>query len=186
MLQIPYFSGYLTTRYTTDVNEWRSQSVMDIEFKDIQEVSVSYSNDPASSYAIKNMGDWSYELISLADSQIVNRYDTTSLHIYLTYFEKINYEGIVRKRSAAFKDSVLQSLPLLTMTCKDLSGNDISIRAFLKNLNEERFDHEGNRILYDPDRLYAEINDSGELVTIQYYVFDKLFLRLNDFIPKID
>ena len=183
IMQIPYFSGYLTTRYTTDVNEWRSLSIMNYAFKDLQEVSITYSNDSPNSFAIRNMGNWSYELISIPDSMVVPRYDTTSLRIYLTYFEKINYEGIVVNRSAVFKDSVFQSMPLLTMECRDSFGNTTQIKAYLKKLNEERFDHEGNQIVFDPDRLYAEINNSGELLTIQYYVFDKLFLRLNDFIP---
>ena len=183
IMQIPYFSGYLTTRYITDANEWKSQTIMNYAFKDLQEVSISYFNDPPSSFGIRNMGNWTYELVSIADSTVAPRYDTTSLRIYLTYFENINYEGIVTNRNPAFKDSVLQSMPLLAMECRDVFGNTTIIKAYLKELNEERFDHEGNKIVFDPDRMYAEINNSGELLTIQYYVFDKLFLRLSDFIP---
>ena len=87
-------------------------------------------------------------------------------------------------KSSAIKDSILQSTPLLSMNCTDLKGSTTSIKAFLKEMQEKEFDYDGKLIIYDPDRMFAEINGSGELVTIQYYVFDKLFLGLNDFIQR--
>ena len=69
----------------------------------------------------------------------------------LTYFDNINYEGIVTNRTPVFKDSVLQSTPLLAMECRDVFGNATKIKAYLKELNDERFDHEGNKIVFDPE-----------------------------------
>jgi hypothetical protein len=42
-------------------------------------------------------------------------------------------------------------------------------------------DTTGKLLKYDKDRLYAYINDGKEFVTIQYYVFGKLFRQFTDF-----
>ena len=122
--------------------------------------------------------------MDLANNNTVENYDTAGLTIYLTQFKKINFEGYTKTLSKEAKDSILLSKPFLSIECSDKIGSTTTITAFLKKLDEPRDGIDGNLITHDLDRLYAEINGSGELITIQYFVFDKLLLELNDFIPK--
>jgi len=60
------------------------------------------------------------------------------------------------------------------------------MKSYLKPDYEDRVDIDGNPIIYDVDRMYARINNTDELVTIQYYVFDEIFLGLGNFLKPED
>ena len=184
IMHIPHFFGYLTTRYTTDAVEWRDKLVMNYDFKDLSSVKIEYFTKPESSFLIRERGDWTFELMDIANKKSIEKYDTTALTIYLTQFKNINYEGYTKTVSKEAKDSILLSKPFLSIECTDKIGSTTTITAFLKKLDVPRDGIEGKLITHDLDRLYAEINESGDLITIQYFVFDKLLLELNDFIPK--
>jgi len=192
IMSIPYFSGYLTTRYNTDEYEWRDKMVFNYQFKDIAGVKVEYFKNPEYSFAIANTGNWTYTLRSLQNDELIANYDTTNLKIYLTFFKNVQFEGFVRNMDEAYCDSIVSYLPVCTITVSDMSGKTTKVRAFLKPVPKGGVDTDGNPIEYDVDRMYALIDarpvgrddrsgDERQLVTIQYFVFDKLFLTIDDF-----
>ncbi|HIO71970.1 MAG TPA: DUF4340 domain-containing protein [Flavobacteriales bacterium] len=181
IMHVSYFHGYLTTRYNTKIIEWRDKTVMNYEFKDIASIKIEYPQKKGMSFEIKNTGNWKYELWDLTNDKIVPEYDTTNLTVYLTSFKNIQFEGFLNNYTMDERDSILLTPPLQIMECKDLSGNSTKVTTYLKKADDEMYDGEGKRILYDPDRLFAEVNDNGELVTVQYFVFGPLFLELENF-----
>ncbi|MFH1319242.1 MAG: DUF4340 domain-containing protein [Bacteroidota bacterium] len=184
IIQIPMFSGYLSTRYTTDEYEWRDKTIFNYPFKDIASVTVEYPSIPNSSFIISNTGDWTYSLRSLINNELIPDCDTTRLKIYLTYFKNIQFEGFIRKLDNAFRDSIISSTPQQIITVSDMSDRSTTIRTFLKPLPGVTFDMAGNQLVYDIDRMYALIDGQKELVTIQFFVFDKLLLGIDDFIEN--
>jgi len=185
ILHLPYFFGYLTTRYTTDVRQWRDKSVVSLEFKDIKKVQIEYPTVAKQSFSITNIGDWAFELIALSSDSVINRYDSTALKIYLTKFKNIQFEGFEQKISKLMRDSIFNSTPVNIFTCKSINGEQVMMTSYLKPDTEDRVDMNGDPIIYDVDRMYARINNSEELVTIQYHVFDEIFLGLSNFL-KLD
>ena len=184
IMSLPYFSGYLTTRYNTDEYEWRDKTVFNHQFKDIAGVKVEYELNPQYSYTITHTGNWNYTLKSLQNGKLIENYDTTNLLMYLTFFSNVQFEGFVRKMDNAYRDSILSYPPVSIITVSDMSGKTTKLRTFLKPVSEGGYDSEGNPVKYDVDRMYALINDEEQLVTIQYFVFDKLFLIIDDFYKK--
>ena len=196
IMNIPYFSGYLTTRYNTDEYEWRDKTVFNYQFKDIAGVKLEYTHNPEYSFSIMNTGNWTYTLRSLQNDELIANYDTNNLNIYLTFFRNIQFEGFVRNKDTAFRDSIVSYPPFCTLTVTDMSGNTTKVKAFLKPVPKGTTDLNDNPIEYDVDRMYALIDtrhvgrnyrsvDENQLVTIQYFVFDKLFLVINDFTKNI-
>jgi len=181
IMHIPSFYGYLTPRYNTGIGEWRGTTVVSLSFKDIALISIDYPANRERSFEIKNTGNWVYQLKALENEVIVSDYDTTKLLVYLTNFTMVNFESIVDNLPKEKADSILNSEPLIIMKCTDLSGNTTVLKSYLKQAVVITTDLDGNPVLFDLDRLYAEIDGNGELLTIQYFVFDKLFLQLNDF-----
>ena len=181
IMHISHFYGYLTTRYNTKLIEWRDKTVMNYEFKDIASIKIEYPEEKGLSFEIKNVGNWKYELRDLSSGKIVPEYDTTNLTVYLTSFKNIQFEGFLNNYTQAEVDSILLVAPSHLMECVDLEGNTTNIKTFLKKADDKVLDEKGNRIIYDPDRLFAEINDNNEVVTIQYFVFGHLLLELDNF-----
>ncbi len=181
IMHISHFHGYLTTRYNTKLIEWRDKTVMNYEFKDIASIKIEYPQEEGLSFEIKNIGNWKYELRDLTSGKIVLEYDTTNLTVYLTSFKNIQFESFLSNYTMAEVDSILLVPPTHIMECRDLSGNTTTVKTYLKKADDELLDEHGKRIPYDPDRLFAQINDSKELVTIQYFVFGRLLLELDNF-----
>ena len=180
------FAGYLTTRYTTDIHQWRDKKVISFEFKDIKKVQIKYPSVPEQSFSITNKGNWSYELKALSSDSIIRNYDSTALKIYLTGFKNIQFEGFEQKITETLKDSIFNSIPVNIFTCKGVNGEEVVIKSYLKPDYEDRVDMYGKPIIYDVDRMYARINNTNDLVTIQYFVFDELFLGLSNFLKTKD
>lgn len=184
IMTISHFSGYLSTRYNTDEYEWRDKMVFNYQFKDIAGITVEYLQDTAQSFTITNTGNWNYTLRSLQNDELIADYDTTNLKIYITFFKNIQFEGFVRNMDGAYRDSIISHLPVSIITVSDMSGKSTKLMTFLKPVPKGGVDLDGNPIEYDIDRMYALIDDESDLVTIQYFVFDKLFLTIDNFLKK--
>ena len=115
---------------------------------------------------------------------MIATYDSTNLKIYLTLLQNIHFESFVRKMDKAYLDSIVSYPPVCIMTISDMSGKTTKIKTYLKPVPEGGLDIYGDPIEYDVDRMYALIDDEKEFVTIQYFVFDKLFLTVDDFLKK--
>ena len=184
IIHLEHFYGYLAPRYNTDAVEWRDKEFVNIEMKDMQKVQIEYPNMPERSFSITNLGNWVFELKALQSGVVIQDYDTISLRIYLTNFTEVQFEGFERKLPKHKVDSIMKSPPVNILSVTASNGAEVSLKSFLKPDTENRVDREGNHIIYDVDRMYANTRGTDELVTIQYYVFDKLFWELDDFLKS--
>ncbi|MFW5767664.1 MAG: DUF4340 domain-containing protein, partial [Bacteroidota bacterium] len=61
---IPGFNGFLTTRYNTSEDEWRSKRVFSYDLKNIAQVKIEYPDSPEESLIAINKGENKYALKS--------------------------------------------------------------------------------------------------------------------------
>ncbi len=54
LVEIQGFDGYLSPRYSTDLNEWRSRAVFALAPKDIRSIRVEYPSEMLNSFTIEN------------------------------------------------------------------------------------------------------------------------------------
>jgi hypothetical protein len=82
------------------------------------------------------------------------------------------------------RDSLKRTTPLSTISVTDVSGKTVNITTYPKPITRSSLaqsDTLGNPLQYDMDRQYAFINHDSDFVTIQHYVFGKIFRQLDDF-----
>jgi hypothetical protein len=179
---VPGHKGFLTQRYTPLETDWRDRTICSYYVPEIANLTVKQSEFPNESYQINSISEKHFQLKSL-DGRNVPNYDTTALLGTLSSFYRLCFEEFVKELPKVKLDSILKSPYSYDVTLKDKKGKVTHIVTYRRNNPLGNVDMEGKPWPYDPDRLYARVNDGKDFVIIQYFVFDKIFKKLSDFIP---
>ncbi len=174
------FNGYLSSRYFIDEGLWRSQKLFNYNFKDIDNVEFTNLKDKNKSFKISNLGDNKFSLKD-SENKNVENFNILKLKKYLSFFKKINFEGIANKMNQEKKDSILNSKEIYKISVTNKNSEKKILRIFLRENIGKILDDEGKPYKYDLDRLFANLNNNNEILIIQYYVFDNLFMDLEYF-----
>lgn len=174
------FNGFLTPRYFTSENDWKDREVFRYKYGEIASIQVEYPQDEESSFVINEVGKDLFTLKKLKTGELITEIDTARLFSFIASFQKINYESAEETKDSTYKAGILRTTPQEIYTVTDKLGNVKTVKTFLKPAHEGATDLEGNPIDFDLDRLYATINDK-EFVVIQYFVFDVLKRKVDDF-----
>ena len=184
---LPGFNGYLSSRYSTLLNDWRDHTMFNVELANIQSVNMEIPAESDESYKIENTGNTTFTFTSLFDNKQMATYDTLKLLAFLTAFRDIKYEAIVTNEELHNVDSVIATTPYHIITVTDISGNSTEIKTFHKKANEGETELDGTTpALYDKDRLYAWFNDGKDFALIQFYVFDDILKPLSYFMKATE
>lgn len=186
IMHIPGFNGFLSSRYSTLLNDWRDHNIYSIDLVNIQTVRLDFPSEPEESYIVENIGNTEFTLTSVAEGQKIADYDTIGLLDFLSNFRDIRYEAIITNEELHNKDSVIATTPFHVLTVTDISGNTSVLRTFHKKANEGEVELDGTPTLYDKDRLYALFNDEKDFALIQFYVFDGILRPLSYFIKTTE
>jgi len=184
IVHIPGFVGYLTTRFFVNERGWRSTELFRYNFNDIAAVTVENPAAPGESFRVRNLGDNQFEVSSLNGRPNPGPIDTIGTKFYLSQFEKMNFEFFTDSLPAQRIDSMLTSPTYRTVTLEDRSGLQRTLRMWPRPANGKT-DVDGNTLLWDDERLLAFL-DEKDWVVVQYYVFNPVFLRFDDFFVKRD
>ncbi|MBE9469521.1 MAG: DUF4340 domain-containing protein [Bacteroidetes bacterium] len=182
IMEIQGFRGYLSTRYFTNVNDWRSQEIFNNSFNSISSVSVNIPSKENASFKILNLGNNSFELYDFKNNKVLN-FDTLSVKKYLSHFKRICFNKFYTNIDKNEKDSIIASQAAYIITLKDINGNTKEVKTYNKP-GEGQIDKQGNKLKYDPDNMYAVFNKNKDLVFAQYYVFDPILKNFNYFLTK--
>ncbi len=179
---IPGFSGFLHSRFSPFEKDWKTHTIFNHKVGEIQSLQFANFEEPEQSFHIEKIGDLEFRLTNIKNQPFPN-YDTIKLLEYLTGYNDIRYETVVDKIEESVKDSILKSKGYFQIQLIDIYNKEVNLRAFRRDAGEGEYDMEGNKVLFDRDRMYAEINVFGksEFVLIQYYVFDRLIKSLDYF-----
>lgn len=171
VVHIPGFNGFISGRFDVLQIEWRNRELFQSTLRTIQSLSVSYPKWEMGNGNIPKKG---FEIIfDSAGFKIegIVRLDTTKLISYLNHYKNIQIEHYFGSLKEGFRDSLNQVTPLCIIRLVDIraqNSNSITI-----------YDKENN-----PDRMIGVIGKTNEIVSIQYFVFDKLTVKRSDFIKK--
>jgi len=181
--EIPGFNGYLTPRYTTNLNDWRDRSVFSFSMSELLSLQIQYPSLPTHSYRIDQENS-RFVIRSGDGSKILQRPDTAGLANYLGFFGNLPFEDWDKELDARQKDSLKASTPLAVITVSLKSGIQEEVVLHHKAISQSSLsqsDATGKPLRYDLDRMYAFIREGKELVVVQYYSFGKVLRQLNDF-----
>ncbi len=186
VVEVPGFKGFLTSRYSTDIADWRDRSVFRLQPDEIRSVSVSYDEEPLNSFTIVQQGN-NVKVETSEDIGGSNPLNENRVRSFLKFFTSLNSEGYV---NGVYKmDSVIASTKRrAVIESVSTKGRKQHVDVYYMPLNkrsknqlsnsEEAFD------LFDTDRYFAVLNNYKDTVVIQRFVFDKVFRRAYEFYQK--
>ena len=187
IMHIPGFKGYLSPRYFTSENEWRSREIFSFDRDEIASVELKNFIVPERSYTILNKSEageeHKFQLLN-SDGESVSPTDTLKIATYLTFFEKIHFEGFDTAIKKEVKDSIIDAGPNFILTITGKNGDPKSIVMYnmpLSKRSSVQTDREGNPLTIDRDRFYGVIEGEENFVVLQYYVFEKILRALDEF-----
>lgn len=170
VINIPGYDGIISTRYTTNMQEWKSRKVFDITPDALAEVSVNYPNRQDSSFTLVK----TEEGFVLQNAQGFNPELTK---YFASQFKNLNCENFLMDTYKL--DSLRTAQPVCIISAKDVSGTSSSIKIFYRPVTyrtKTQFTYEGDTINFDLDKFYGLMNNDSELAIIQNFVFGKLFV----------
>jgi hypothetical protein len=182
VLHIPGFSGYLTVRYTADINEWRERIVFNYNVNDIHRVSVRYPGEIHESFiAIQKPGN-NYELRTIDNKKVDFPFDTLLVKTFISKCKFLGFEAFIRDElNQHIIDSLSKEIPVAVFSVEDINGEINTMTTYYRQNIDQFVDDEGILYDYDLDRLYAVIREGKQAVLIQYYTLDPISYRLSYF-----
>lgn len=177
---IPGFTGFLTVRYFTDENKWRSRKIINLRADQIQSIEMKYSD--FGSFELIVLEKDSFQLQPLDGEARAEAPHKVRIASYLEGFFDIHAETF--QNEDPHKDSILNSIPFCELTIKSLVTDDNRITIYFMPVSKRtkgRIDQFGNPIPFDRDRYFAVVNQGKDFAVIQHFVFGKILRRYPDF-----
>lgn len=181
--EVPGFSGYLTPRFSPIERDWYITEMFNLPAEEIKSVSLEYANAPGKSFTIRRNGE-SFTVFSPVTHAEIKSPDTLRIYNYLNGFRELNFETWDHFLDERQTDSLRHEPPVTVLTVTEMNGKTTAVPMYLKPTTSSSLaqaDSTGKFLKYDIDRMYAFMKDGKELVTIQYFVFKRIFASLSDF-----
>lgn len=177
----PGFRGFIASRFSTRLNDWRDHSIFSQKYLQIESVEVYFPAKPEQSYKVVNNREGFLDLYPYGSNTAVPGYDTLKMLGFITAFEDIRYEALIDDMEQRIVDSITSSVPQHIITLTDVNGNKKEAKTFRRQAVFYAEDIYGMPFDYDPDRMYAIINDGKDFVLVQYFTFNRIIRPLNFF-----
>jgi len=180
-VSIPGFAGYLSGRYFTAQDEWRTPLILNYDFKEIAQIKSINNDMPGQSFTLSNGND-KLMMTRLDDNMQLPALDTLALRFFVSNYERVACEFFADLLDPDVKDSLAAAKPFHVLEVTDIYGKKTKIEAHRRDHRGE-VDPEMPIPEFDRERMFARINDDLWVV-IQYYVFDPLFREFDFFAPQ--
>jgi hypothetical protein len=184
VIYLPNLRGFVTPRFMPIEKYWRDYTVFKTTLPAIREVKVEIPAQPSESFLLQNSKS-AFRILPLNGGAPMTDLDTINVLNFLNGFRNLNFEALLNDVGEQKKDSILSLPPFMIISLTDTAGVTKRIVTFRKPAEPGAVGVDGKPLRYDPDRLYALVNDGRDLVLIQYYTFDRI-LRPRSFFLKDD
>jgi hypothetical protein len=185
LVEVPGFDGYLTPRYTTDLNDWRSRAQIELPADSIASISLQYSNQPLNSFLLKNIKGGLEMIVDPGVKSKFPQFNTKRAIAYLDFFKLVNAEGYLNGSEGL--DTLISNAPL---RCKldivKTNGQTIDLDLYWVDKTDEALHSEENTATQKDnpskvDRMYAVNHGTHDTLLVQMRSFEKLLRSSTDF-----
>ncbi|HKR04919.1 MAG TPA: hypothetical protein VJY62_09805 [Bacteroidia bacterium] len=185
VLFIPGFDGYLTTRFILDEDEWKQHLVFDVGIENISSVISQDMEQPQNSIMITRQSNGDFLLSNYSDKSPVAGAEQNKIQHYMAGFTNLNYE-VESRSSKEYLDSIKSAGPFRILTVTDTKNKTTSVKMFRMPVTEKSKgmyeNAAGEQMQFDPDKMFAQVNNESGLKVLQYYAFGKFFKKPSDFL----
>jgi len=183
IMEIKGFFGHLSTRFFTDVKEWRDKVIIQLSPEKIKSIELKNNEQPEYGFKIEIKGKNQFELYDAANKK-VSGFDTVSVRAYLLNYRKIAFEGFNRGiLNEKQEDSLRKAIPFSIIKVTDNKGETIELKTYRKKSTPDQIDLNGQQYQWDIERLFA-ILPTGEVIIMQYGTYDKIWRAILNFKPE--
>ena len=162
------FTGFLSTRFFTDANEWRYTGVFDYPNLEFNKVEAIHHLNPMRSFTVNYEGGNNLTLFD-ANNQPAPSFDTLAVKDFLLLFKKAHIETYNSHLSPAQEDSLRNTVPAYTFRVTGNSGEVRELKLYRKPKVTDIYDEAGNIDPWDQARMYSQC--FGEIGLAQLFVF---------------
>ena len=178
VVYLPGFRGFITPKYSSIEDDWRSHLIVDLKLSQIQEVTSTDWEEADNSFRIVRSGNRNFDIIHSLTNQKLAPYDTLKLLDHLSDYRNLNYEAIDNTLTQTERDSIFNG-KFKELTILDTKGNKTTITMYhlLNSYDTVNYEYSDDYIMdaYNRDRFYAIINgNKDEIAVCQYFVFDRI------------
>ncbi len=177
-VNMPGFVGILTSRYSTDITDWRDRIIFNIDSSEIKSVSVQYIQSPLNSFIIQKPDNGNPTVKLDSSLSNIGQLNLDRANSYLGFFKKVYCEAFTT--GAEGMDTVLATVPRRCVI--DVVGKNGYVQhltVFWRPLNRRSKNLETAMPNYpnqfDADKYYAVFNNDRDTAVIQRFVFEKIF-----------
>ncbi len=172
IVHIPGFRGFLHTRYSPRISDWRDHGVFRYSIPQISTITINYPDFPERSFVLKNPDNENFE-VSNPKLGVIEDLDTIRVINFMNAFTDVRYETLLNELEANKRDSILKLHKFCTIDIKDRNDEIKSVKLIRIGVPEGTTNIMGDTIHFDQERLYGIlVND--EIVIAQYFVFGPL------------
>ena len=191
IVHIPGFGGTLTTRYAGKFKDWRDRTVFNLLPEDIKSISINYHDKPEHSFVFLNENNQPKVIGAGANE---NKFKPCELNmhnagVYLHYFSEVSCEGYLNGADG-LDSSIMTADKHSEIDINTKNGRHQHVEVFWMPVNKrsKNLRTADNTVSdnYDPDRLFALINNNKDTVLIQQLIFKRIFRKLPEFYQKGD
>jgi len=179
VVHVPGFMGYLTPRFLTNADKWRSKLVFNHAANEITKITVQYPLTPIESFTITN---GTTPVLTDANNQSIP-VSEKFLKYYLGAFTNLYAEGFDDEMSAAAQDSVFKTDVYCAITLELTQNRKTKLQLHIKGIDrrtKQRTDDQGNVLTYDTEKYYGFLNEQPTLMYIQHYNFGRILRKLSE------
>lgn len=179
---MPGFNGFLSTRFFTQPELWRSRDLTDMNPDDIKEVEMHYPDSAAASFKVTVYSQDSISVTSLRGNEPLLKVNQINAKFFVASFRNLKYEGSILTTDPIWtrRDSLLKSQPVFKTIVKSNDGRVTSISGYKIKGPEESFDPDLEPSKYDPDRMHGFINDE-RMILLQYKTLGNILKPIDYF-----
>jgi hypothetical protein len=175
IIEIPGFRGYLTSRFHTVENSWRSARIFQYTENEIEKINVKVGEKSSQPFEIIVKGKNDYELFNNAGVKAKN-FDTLAVRRFVREFKNKAFSTIRPQEFQQKTDSVFNSKYFYKISVDLNNGRNTEL-----SLHKIK-DYEADDIM-EVDYLNGIVNQKL-WVSIQTHLFATLFKELDDFRPE--
>jgi hypothetical protein len=186
LVEVPGFDGYLSPRYTVDLNDWRSRTMIDWGLDSLASISIHYPENPSNSFTVINgKGTPTVNI----DPSLTSKY--TALNVrrtlsYLSFFKNVNAEGYLNGTIGL--DSIIAHTRIrCQLKVQNTIGNEKAFDIYWipsegMELNDANYPSSmPGQLPVNVERMYAVDVRAKDTLLIQSRTFDKLLRNAPEF-----
>jgi len=176
VVHIPNFRGYLSTRFDTQADDWKTHTIFKYHPSNIASIKVEIPQLESESFEIYSEGN-TFHFKLIKNNQKLTSFDTLKVTALISSFTDLNFERIERNIPQVQRDTIFSKSPSFIFTVKNKKGETKSLKTYMK-LNEGTWVSENDKDnfyeIFDINRMYGIMNGSKDTLVLQYFAFDNL------------